>query len=147
MAKGKNRDRKVRNAALHAAFVRMLLRTPVKGVKFSKGNRSVSLSFADERVACAIRVQREVYVGHWGRKSGIRIDRSMLSKGRGRSFKALCVHEAVEKFLVESYGLREDEEAHVVATAKERQYLEAAGGDWNAHQALVYRLWTKLDGH
>ena len=141
------RNRRRREEALRAAFVRTLMRTPVKGVKFSKGNRSVSLSFAGERAAYAIRVQREVYVGHWGRKSGIHIDRAMLSKGRTKSFKALAVHEAVEKFLVERYGLREDEEAHVVATAKERQYLERTGGDWNAHQASVYRLWAKLDGH
>jgi len=139
--------RKRREEALRAAFVKVLMRSPVKDVRFSEGNRRISLSFAGERAAYAIRVQREVYVGHWGRKSGIHIDRAMLSKGRSKSFKALAVHEAVEKFLVERYGLREDEEAHVVATAKERQYLERAGGDWNAHQASVYRLWAKLDGH
>jgi len=139
--------RKRREEALRAAFVKVLMKSPVKDVRFSEGNRRVSLTFAGERAAHAIRVQREVYVGHWGRKSGIHIDRAMLSKGRSKSFKALAVHETVERLLVERYGLREDEEAHVVATAKERQYLERAGGDWNAHQASVYRLWAKLDGH
>ncbi|MFH1623340.1 MAG: hypothetical protein ABIA12_02370 [Candidatus Aenigmatarchaeota archaeon] len=101
-------NRSKREQALRAAFVKVLMGTPVKGVKFSKDNRSISLSFSGERVRYAIRVQREVYVGHWGRSTGIHIDSAMLSKGRGRSFRALVVHEAIEKFLVEKYGLSAD---------------------------------------
>lgn len=141
------RNRRQREKALRAAFVRMLVRAPVKSVRFSKGGRRVSLAFLGERVACDVLVKREVYVGHWRRKSGIDIDKEMFSKKRMRSFKALCVHEAIEKFLVERYGLKLDEEAHAVATAKEKQYLKRIGGNWKSHQMTVYHLWSKLDGH
>jgi hypothetical protein len=139
--------RRQREQALHVAFVKVLLKSPVKDVSFSKGDKKISLAFSGERASYRILVEREVYVGDWSKRRGeLHIDKGVISKG-SRSFKALCVHEAVEKFLVERYGLRLDEEAHVVATAKERQYLRRIGGSWKSHQMIVHRLWLKLDGH
>ena len=139
--------RSQREEALHAAFVRMLMRAPVKSVRFHDHDKRVSLTLLGERFSYAVLVKREVYVGHWGRDKSVDIDRGMFSRGRMRSFRALALHEAVEKHLVERYGLRLSEEAHVVATAKERQYLKHAGGNWKSHQMMVYHLWSKLDGH
>ena len=141
------KTRRKREAALRAAFVKLLLKEPVKKVKFYKGNRSISLEFCDVRVRYPIRVQREVYVGHWGRRTGIRIDRAMLGRGMSKSFRALAVHEAIERMLVERYGLPVDREAHDVATAKERQYMRRVGGSWKRHQDAVYRVWKKRGGH
>lgn len=142
------KNHKKREGALRSAFVKVLMKSPVKNVKFSKGNKKISLKFFGERIFYHILVKREVYVGHWSRKRGeIHIDKELFSKKHMKSFKALCVHEAIEKFLVEKYGLKLDEEAHVVATKKEKQYLESIGGNCRSHQRIVYNLWAKLDGH
>jgi len=144
------RNRRKRKQALRAAFVKFLVKSPVKDVKFSKGCKRVSLAFLGGRVRYAVRVGREAYVAEWSRRRPeIRVDAAMLPRGSGRlrEFRALCVHEAVEKHLAERYGLPADREAHDVATAKERQYLQRAGGDWRKHQAAVCRVWKRRGGH
>jgi len=140
--------RKQRDQALRAAFVRMLVRKPVKDVRFSGGNKRVALTFCGERVCYKVLAEREVYIGDWSRRRAeLHVDKELFSREHIRSFKALAVHEAVEKLLSEKYGLRVDDEAHAVATAKERQYLRHEGGNWKNHQMVVHRLWLKLDGH
>lgn len=148
---GKNKNQKnhkKREATLRAAFVKMLMRSPVKDVVFSKGNNQVSLTFLGDRFYYRVVVKREVHVGGWSRRRDeIRIDKELLKKEHVKSFKALCVHEAVEKHLAEKYGLKIDEEAHHVATKKEKQFLKSIEGNWRSHQMVVHHLWLKLDGH
>jgi len=140
--------RKKREAALHAAFVKILMRSPVKGIRFFGGDKKISLTFFGERFSYRILVKREIHVGGWnkGKEGEIRIDKDLFSKQK-KSFRALCVHEAIEKFVAEKYGLKVDDEAHVVATKKEEQYLKSIGGNWRSHQILVYHLWDRLNGH
>lgn len=139
-ASGKRED------ALRATFVEILLKTPLKNVKFSNDKR-ISAEFFGEKFSYRVVVKREPDIADWSRKrKEIYIDRQIATKDRflhTDSFKALCVHEAVEKFVVEKFGLKVDEEAHIVATKKERQYLKKIGGSWRSHQALVYRKWKK----
>jgi len=149
VVKKKSADiRDKREDALHAAFVKILLRSPLKDVKFSKGNKRISMTFFGEKISYRIIVKRVKGIGNWSRKrEEIYIDKQITTRNRlphTASFKALCVHETVEKFLVEKYGLDVDNEAHVVAVKKEKQYLKKMGGDWKSHQMLVYRKWTKL---
>lgn len=138
----------MREEALRYAFLKVLLRSPLKEVKFSKGYDKVTIKFFDNEFSYRIVVKREVNVGDWGRKRDeIYLDKEISSKETMNSFKALCVHEAVEKILVEKFGLRVDDEAHVVANKKERSYLKKIGGNWKSHQLTVYHLWNKLDRH
>lgn len=147
-AKGKvEKAPEEREDVLRAAFVKILLKTPLKHVKFSNRNRRISLDFFGEKFSYRIVVKRERDIADWSRRrKEIYIDKQIAEKDRffhTDSFKALCVHEAVEKFLVEKFGLKVDEEAHVVATKKERQFLKKIGGSWRSHQMLVYRKWKK----
>ena len=97
------------------------------------------------RIADRILLKREVHVAEWSRRrKQIFIDRNISGFGRENSFRALCVHEAVEKFLAETYGLTVDNEAHVVATRKEREFLEKNGGNWRSHELVVYWDWHFL---
>lgn len=75
------------------------------------------------------------------------IDKTFSEADREKSFKALCVHEVIEKFLVEKFGLKLDEEAHVVATQKEKEYLKSIGGNWRAHELEVFWDWHKQGEH
>jgi len=131
-----------RKNTLHKEFIKILLKTPVKEVKFSK-NR-ISLTFFGHRISDNIKIKSEEYVAEWSRRrKEIFIDKEITSSDKKKSFKALCVHELIEKFLVEKFGLNLDEEAHLVATKKEKEYLESINGNWRSHESITYWDWHK----
>jgi hypothetical protein len=147
-ARRKYDARRKRQKEMRAAFVKVLLKSPVKDVRFSKGYGRIGLKFFGEKLSYNIVVRREAHVAEWNRRrEDIYVDKAMLSRKSMRSFKALCVHEAVESFVSEKYGLNTDKEAHVVATKKEEQYLKGLGGNWRNHQLAVHHLWNRLGGH
>ena len=138
----KSTARNKKKDALHKELVKILLRTHVMDVKFSRGR--ISLTFFNYRISDKIMIKREVYVAEWSRRrKEIFIDKKITSKDRKKSFKALCVHELIEKFLVEKFGLKLEEEAHLVATKKEKEYLESIHGNWKSHEHIVYWDWHK----
>ncbi len=131
---------------LRWALVRILLKTSVREVTF-RGNR-ISLTFFGQRISDTIRIKREDHVADWSRRrKEIFIDKGITAADRKKSFQALCVHEVVEKFLVEKFGLRLDEEAHVVATRKEKEYLQHHGGNWRSHELIIYWDWHRMGEH
>ncbi len=131
------RIRKEKN--LHRAFVKLLLKAPIRDVVF-KGNR-ISLMYFGRRISDKITSKRVDHVGEWSRRrKEVFIDNKIDGKA---NFRALCVHELIEKFLVETFALKLDEEAHVVATQKGKEYLQSVGGNWRSHQELVYWDWRK----
>jgi len=126
----------------HKELIKILLRAPVKDVRFSKNK--ISLTFFNHRISDSIVVKTEKHVAEWSRKrKEIFIDNKITSRDRKKSFKALCVHELIEKFLVEKLGLNLDNEAHLVATKKEKEYLESINGNWRSHEQIVYWDWHK----
>lgn len=136
----------IKEVALHRAFVNILLKAPVSRVRFS-GNR-VSLDFFSHRISDKVVIKREDHVAEWSRKrKEIFVDKKITEYYRKKSFKALCVHEVIERFLVEKFGLRLDEEAHIVATQKEKEYLKSIGGNWRSHELEVFWDWHKLGEH
>ncbi|MBI2543225.1 MAG: hypothetical protein HYW24_03505 [Candidatus Aenigmarchaeota archaeon] len=131
-----------RENALRYAFVKILLKAPVRQLKFFDG--TISLTFFGQRLSDKIVLKKEDHVAEWSRRrKEIFIDKKFKPSDMERSFKALCIHEVIEKFLVEKFGLRLDEEAHVVATRKEKEYLESKGGSWKSHELMVYWDWHK----
>ncbi len=131
---------------LHHAFVKILLKAPVTQVNFSR--RKISLTFFGHRISDKIMVKHEDHVADWSRRrKEIFIDKKIGEKDMEKSFRALCIHEVIEKFLVEKFGLRLDSEAHVVATRKEKEYLKKLRGNWKSHELIVYWDWHKLGEH
>ena len=144
--KKKRAKTKVRSKNLHHILVKILLRAPVRNVKFS--GRNVSLTFFGNRISDKFTIKREDHVAEWSRRRReIFISRNFGKKEMEKSFKALCVHEVIEKFLVEKYGFRLDEEAHMVATKKEREFLESVKGNWRSHELKVFWDWHKQGEH
>jgi hypothetical protein len=132
--------------ALRHAFVKILLKAPIKEVKFS--GKKVSLTFFGHRISDKIIIKKERHVAEWSRKrKEVFIDKKITAEDRKKSLKALCVHELIEKFLVEKFGLMLDAEAHVVATKKEKEYLKSIGGNWRSHELIVYWDWHRLGEH
>lgn len=147
MVKSKVRDnRDGREKSLRKTFIKLLMKFPIKEVKFS-GNK-ISLTFFGHRISDHIRVQKEDHVADWSRRrKEIFVDKKVSSADRKKSFRALCVHEVIEKFVAEKFGLVVDTEAHLVAHKKEREYLESVGGNWRSHEEVVYWDWHKLGEH
>ena len=109
-------------------------------MRFSKNK--ISLTFFNHRISDSIVVKTEKHVAEWSRKrKEIFIDNKITSRDRKKSFKALCVHELIEKFLVEKLGLNLDKEAHIVATEKEKEYLKSINGNWRSHEQMIYWDW------
>ncbi len=131
---------------LRQTFMRVLLKSPVSGVKFS--GRKVSLDFFGHRIADKFTIKKEDHVAEWSRKrKEIFVDKDFSERERRKSFKALCVHEVIEKYLVEKFGLKLDDEAHLIATQKEKEYLKRIGGNWRSHELKVFWNWHKLGEH
>ena len=137
---------KTRNKNLHQSLVKILLKSPVTNIKFSKNK--LSLNFFNHRISDKITVKREDHVAEWSRKRReIFIDRNFGRREKEKSFRTLCIHELIESFLVKKFGLKLDEEAHVVATQKEKEYLESVKGNWRSHELEVFWDWHKLGEH
>ncbi len=135
-----------REDTLRRSFTKLLMQFPVSKVKFS-GNR-VSLNFFGHRISDRIVRKWEGHVADWSRRrKEIFVDKKITTADRKKSFRALCVHEAIEKFLVEKFGLSLDKEAHVVATRKEEEYLKSIGGNWRSHELIIYWDWHRMGEH
>jgi hypothetical protein len=133
--------KRIHNA--HKVLMKVFMASPVTNIKFS-GNR-ISFNYFGYRISDRITVKKQPHVGEWSRRvSKVVIDRNFKTKERAKEFKSLCLHEAVEKFLVEKFGLNTDNEAHPVAKKKEREYLESVGGNWKSHELKVFWDWHKL---
>ncbi len=129
-----------KEVALHKEFIKILLKFPIKNVNFSKNK--ISLTFFNHRISDKIKIKLEDHVAEWSRRrKEVFIDKKINISDKKKSFKALCVHELIEKFLVEKFGLKTDEEAHLVATQKEKEYLESINGNWRSHEHIVYWIW------
>ncbi len=142
----KRKRAKVKSKHLHSAFIKILLKTPVRNIKFSRDK--ISLDFFNHRISDKIVIKREDHVAEWSRKKKeIFIDKGFGDKEKEKSFRALCIHEVVERFLVKHYRLKLDEEAHVVATQKEKEYLQSVKGNWRSHELEVFWDWHKMGEH
>ncbi len=128
---------------LRRHLIKTLMKEPVRKVKFS-GNR-ITLEFYGHKISDKITIKREKHVAEWSRKRReIFIDKKFGRREIEKSFRALCVHEAIEKFLVEHLKLELDEEAHVIATQKEKEYIESIRGNWRSHTLKIFWAWHKM---
>ncbi len=121
-------------------LVRLLKKEKVTNIQFGKD--WVSLEYDEEKIKDKIVIKKhEKFVGSWAKtKDKIYVDDDL--KGKIDS-KAVALHEAIEKFIAQKYGLSDDFEAHDIANAKEREYLEKVDGTWMEHQRKVDKVWRK----
>jgi len=121
-------------------LVRILKREKIKNIQFGKD--WISFEYDGEKIKNKIIIKKhESYVGSWAKtKDRIYIDDNLKGK---MDIKAVALHEAIEKFASQKYGLRYDVEAHDLADAKEKEFLERVDGTWVEHQRKVDKVWRK----
>ncbi len=123
-------------------LVKSLIREPVKKIEI-KG-KWISFEFDGTKIKNEIVIRKhEKYVGTWAKtRNKVYIDDNLRGK---RDVNAIALHESIEKYVSQKYGLDEDKEAHEVATAKEKMFLERIDGKWKKHEKKVEKVW-KLEG-
>lgn len=121
-------------------LVRLLKKEKVKNVQFGKD--WISLEYDGEKIKDKIVIKKhESYVGSWIKtKDKVYVDDDLKGKV---DVKAVALHEAIEKFIAQKYGLRDDREAHDLANFKEKEWLERIDGTWVEHQRKVDKVWRK----
>jgi hypothetical protein len=121
-------------------LVKILKREKIKNIQFGKD--WISFEYDGEKIKNKIIIKKhESYVGSWAKtKDKIYIDDDIKRK---IDVKAVALHESIEKFASQKYGLRYDVEAHDLADAKEKEFLERVDGTWIEHQRKVDKVWRK----
>jgi len=134
------KKKKFRRGRFTRYLIKSLIREKVKNVRIKNG--WVSLEYDGEKIRNKIVTKKhEWFVGSWAKTRGkIYIDNDLKGK---KDRDAVAVHETIEKFVAQKYGLDEDTSAHKVATEKEREFLEKIGGDWRSHQMKVTKVWMR----
>ena len=134
------KKKKFRRRRFTRYLIKSLIREKVKNVRIKNG--WISLEYDGEKIKFKIVTKRhEYFVGSWAKtRDKIYIDNDLEGK---KDREAVAVHEAIEKFVAQKYGLDEDTDAHKVATEKEREYLEKIGGNWRSHQMKVTKVWMR----
>jgi hypothetical protein len=136
--------KKVKNA--HRELMKVFMKSPVTHVRFFR--HRISLTYFGHRISDKFIVKKVTHVGEWSRRRReVTVDKNFNSKERKDELKSLALHEAVERFLVKTYGLNTDNEAHLVAKEKEKEFLEKEKGNWRSHQMNVFWDWHKLGEH
>ena len=134
------KKKKFRIRRFRRYLIKSLIREKVKNVEIKNG--WISLEYDREKIKYRIVTKKhEYYVGSWAKtRNKVYIDNDLKGK---KDRDAVAVHEAVEKFVSQKYGLDEDTDAHKIATEKEREYLKKIGGDWRSHQMKVTKVWMR----
>lgn len=110
-------------------------------VTFVKFNgKFISLKYENRKLRCKAVRKTVRDVGDWSRKSNIvYYDRNLADPG----VLAILIHEVVEKYVAQKYGLDVDTEAHRIAQAVEKEWL--ADKRWIVQAKLVTRAWVKAN--
>ena len=120
-------------------LIKHLMKEPMKKIKITEDR--ISLEYDGKKIKNKIITKKhERCVGSWSSTTDeIFVDNDLHGKDRD----AVAVHETIEKYVSQTYGLPEDLEAHKIATAKEREFFEKKGGNWRSHQIKVGYVWKR----
>ena len=123
------------------ALAQELAEEPVRNVSYTP--ESISLTFNGELISNEIQIKpHESWVGSWSRKKQvIYIDDDLPEEWR----ETIAVHETIEKYLRERYGLNENAEGHETAEEIEkRNFLKTySQKEWEKYNRVVERIHRK----
>jgi len=86
------------------------------------------------------------WVGHWSRGTNtIYYDNDLVKQPK--ELLSVLVHESVEKYVHDKYGLSDDAEGHYVATMVEQKFAREIGVNWNDYNWRVEFIYRKEMKH
>ena len=121
------------------ALVRELSGQHAVNVRLS--NRFISLVFDSRRLRNRAVKKRVHVIADWSRsKKEVYYDKSVKEK----DILPLLVHETIEKYVTEKYGLNADKESHRIAQAVERRFVRSRR-KWENHEKRINRMWERVN--
>lgn len=82
------------------------------------------------------------WVGHWSRGTNtIYYDKELVKEPK--ELLSVLVHESIEKYVHDKYGLSDDAEGHYVATMVEQKFARNIGVNWDDYNWRVEFIYRK----
>jgi hypothetical protein len=110
------------------SIVKHLISMNALDVKFN--GKSISFRYDRHIIKNKVVVRKHLgWVGRWSRETNtVYYDNDLVKQPK----ELLCVlvHESVEKYVHEKYGLSDSAEGHYVATMVEQKYAQQSGVNW-----------------
>lgn len=107
----------------------------VASVKFD--GHTISLRYDGKKLVCKVVKKKVRDIGLWSkRKKTVYYDRHLQMNAT----LPILVHEVVEKYTAQTYGLDTDTEAHKIATAVEKEFV--VNPKWISQQRRVATAWV-----
>ena len=142
------------SAVVRKHLIRSLSSKRVSHVSF--GNGVLSLNFNGRRLRNKVKIKHDPGMGNWARKKNfIYYDERI----KHPDILPILVHEAVEKYIAQKFGLRTQSEAHEVAIAVEKKFISDAcsrkyrkrcthsGRCWRRHEQRIQGWWLAENAH
>ena len=111
-------------------LMKYLSKLKVSKVEFCKNK--ISLVFDGEHLENKVVKKHITSLGEWARKRKVVYYDIHLKK---KDVLPILVHEVVEKYMTEKYGLKVECEAHKIADAVEKSFVSRSA--WRAHQQRI----------
>lgn len=109
--------------------VQRLIKMNVLDVKFD--GKIITFRFDRHQITNHVRQRKHLgWVGEWSRNSDIIYYDDELVK-YPKELLCVPVHESIEKYLNQFYGLNENAEGHYVATIIEQKFAKNIGVNWH----------------
>jgi len=119
------------------SLVQKLSAKPASNARLSPGR--ISLDYDGKRLSFKAVKRTTVFVGNWSRsKNEVYYDAHLTDPVE---IKSICIHEAVEKYVAQKYGLDVDKQAHRVAQAVEKSWFEKHERSWAYYNRKVTKIW------
>lgn len=120
-------------------LVRRLSTQHASNVKLYNG--FISLTFDNRRIRNKVVKKHERSIAEWSRgKKEVFYDEHVKKE----DILPLLVHETIEKYVTEKYGLDVDTESHKIAQAAERRFIKRSKHEeWATHEKRIERLWER----
>jgi len=121
-------------------LIRALKEEPIRKVKFKAD--WVSFEYDGVKIRNKVVVRKhEPLVGSWAKNENIvYVDDDIKNR---KELGALAIHESIEKYVTQRYGLKWDKESHRIALVKEKEFLQRKHGNWRKYLDHINWVWRK----
>lgn len=126
-------------------LVKKLITMNALNVKYD--GKNLSLRYDRHDIKNRVVMKKHLgWVGHWSRGTNtIYYDNDLVK--HPKELLCVLVHESIEKYVHDHYGLSDDAEGHFVATMIEQKFARQIGVNWNDYNWRVEFIYRKEMKH
>jgi hypothetical protein len=112
-------------------LVKQLISMNALNVKFN--GKTITFRYDRHIIKNKVVVRKHLgWVGHWSRNTNTVYYDSDLVKST-KEIISVLVHESIEKYVYDTYGLSDSAEGHYIATMIEQKFAQESGINWDDH--------------